>query len=91
MGTIKELIDEYAEITGRPVASISVEEYIKLKKYIQEDTIIFPLNKDMSLKNDEKQFVLEESQNIENETGNKIRTHKAPVSSAFMMMRSISG
>ncbi len=33
MSDIKELIEEYSSLTGRPAATSSISEYIELKRY----------------------------------------------------------
>ena len=37
MGTLQELANEYAALTGRPVATLSVQEFISLKEFAQRE------------------------------------------------------
>ena len=97
MSDIKKLINEYASLTGRPVATISISEYIELKKYSEEDRLLLPVNKDVS-----KEAVCEEESvkemTYEPETEEIIKTadeidsnKNAPITSPLMLMRSIKG
>lgn len=97
MSNIDELITEYAAVTGRPVATISVSEYIELKRYSEEDRLLFPVNRDVS-----KEVVIKESpiketpyeadteENKESVDGSN-ENNNTPITSPLMLMRSIKG
>ncbi|MCR5670690.1 MAG: hypothetical protein K6G10_06760 [Butyrivibrio sp.] len=40
MNEIKELLDEYTSITGRPIATLSVEEYLSFKKFLSKGNTV---------------------------------------------------
>lgn len=100
MGDIKQLITEYAAITGRPVATISVSEFLELKSYAEKGNVT-PIStqyaepvisKPASVPEPEPQVIpmpepsKEKAVELDDEPK---KTEKKPISSAFMMMRSI--
>lgn len=95
MSNVKQLITEYAELTGRPVATLSVAEYLEFKRYSGGKIVasggleerIFEVAKKDDINIEETVTESSKPQSVKPATKEK----KEPVSSAFMMMRSISG
>lgn len=106
ISNIKELITEYAAITGRPVATLSVSEFLELKQYVeksgchynsydQQENIEFA-QKEKNIEPDEVLLPADkgystESRNDETDGQDKNKREDKTVSSAFMMMRAIKG
>ena len=100
MGDIKQLITEYAAITGRPVATISVSEFLELKSYAEKGNVT-PITTQFEESVVSKSVVTSEPEpqvipmpepvkekTVELDDAPK-KSEKKPISSAFMMMRSI--
>ncbi len=102
MNDIKQLLTEYSEATGRPIATISVSEYLELKRYL--DTALHAPNiTQLEIKTEpqETKAIDAKPQNkpalepaeikaIKKDVPHE-HTDKKTISSAFMMMRSIGG
>ena len=100
MGDIRQLITEYAALTGRPVATISVSEFLELKSYAEKGSVT-PISTQFEEPVVPKPIVasVPEPQVIPMPEPAKEKTveldeapkknEKKPISSAFMMMRSI--
>ncbi len=119
MNKIEQLINEYASITGRPVATISVSEYLEIKRYSEAATSVNIVPSDVPVASrpaasraeavQEPSVPETHSKPAKEASVTDIKTHSAseekqeravklePVekkpkkSSAFAMMRSISG
>ena len=97
---IQELISEYSALTGRPVATLTIAEYIELKKYATEAEVNISTipNNYATTEKEEKpttsQISADEESSIvkiEEMPKSDNPKKKEPISSAFMMMRTISG
>ncbi len=119
MNKIEQLINEYASITGRPVATISVSEYLEIKRYsetaVYANTVVEDVVTESCTAIHEPENVHEPSKPVTHPkpvreaSVTEIRPHpvseekqeravklepvekKPKKSSAFDMMRSISG
>ncbi len=102
MTELKELLTEYASITGRPIATISVTEFLELKSYTEKSNAVpvvmqhtsSAISEPATDKHIEPQVIsmpepVREKAVEPDNTPQK--TEKKPISSAFMMMRSIGG
>lgn len=102
MADIKELLTEYSSLTGRPLATISVSEYLEIKRFsetgmsapiiAQLERTPAPQGKIAEKINPQIEPVSEphEIKAVKKDTP-KEQTEKKTISSAFMMMRSIGG
>lgn len=102
MYSLNELISEYALVTGRPVATISVSEYLEFKKYsegragmpnatlAETPTAYLGSDPDNQGTNEASAYEMPTVEAIVADEP-KTQAEKKPISSAFMMMRSISG
>ncbi|MBP3783866.1 MAG: hypothetical protein J6I68_11525 [Butyrivibrio sp.] len=102
MNDIKQLLTEYSEVTGRPLATISISEYLEIKRYLDAGAHA-PITTQLETKEipqetktvDIKPQIKPASEPAEIKAVKKDtlseHTDKKPISSAFMMMRSIGG
>ena len=106
ISNIEELITEYATITGRPVATLSVSEFLELKQYVEKSGCHYNSNaqqentefaqEEKNIEPDEVLLPVDkvysaESRNDETDEQDKNSREDKTVSSAFMMMRAIKG
>lgn len=102
MTDIKELLTEYSSLTGRPLATISVSEYLEIKRFTETGISAPIITQFESPKILQKEIVEDAKPHIEpvsepheikavKKDIPKEQTEKKPISSAFMMMRSIGG
>lgn len=99
MSDIKTLVKEYSEITGRPAATLSVAEFLELKRFAWNDAAQTDERDNLKFISEQtngKSRVSDEKNIIERivaptEKKKEENKKKEPTSSAFMMMRSVSG
>ncbi len=99
MGDVKTMVTEYLSITGRPAATLSVEEYLLFCKQCGEDMSVFPKSSNddyttgSALKKEQENFPLPTPTLLKPDKG-RIPTAKENASdtmSAFSLMQSIPG
>ena len=53
MSDIRSLLEEYSQITGRPIATITVEEYLSFKKFENKNISVQNINEEYGPKTKE--------------------------------------
>ncbi len=107
MSDIKALINEYAALTGRPVATLSVNEFLQFKEYADSTVTTVSLHSNYVKETvkqeqsteqvDANAEIFDFPTNSEPEEIKEIRieqeevTRKEPIVSPLMLMRSIQG
>lgn len=98
MNSAKELLTEYTAITGRPLATISVSEFLEFKKYSEGMAVPISMQVEMSkysqpvtTREPLTQVVPISDKREEKIAKTDTSENKPKKSSAFAMMKSIGG
>ena len=102
MTDIKELLTEYSSLTGRPLATITVSEYLEIKRFSETGMsapIITQLERAPAPQEEIAEKIKPQIEPVSEPHEIKAvkkdvpreQSEKKPISSAFMMMRSIGG
>ena len=67
MSDIRLLLEEYAQITGRPLATLSVEEYLSFKKFEKKENMVVSVHKTETFDKEEVKSCTENPQEEKHE------------------------